>query len=220
MRGDKPPLPWKGNEMNRIFLPAVAGLLLFATSALGEVGGTPEDLIARLLGAERSARAGLGEGRIARLASVEPQVTAEQMHSEDWIRAQPEASGGAQWQCLTEALYFEARGESAAGLFAVAEVILNRVDSARYPSNVCDVVNQGTGQRYACQFTFTCDGRPEEVHEDAAWVRVGKVARAMLDGAPRSLTKGALFYHTKAVAPSWSRSFDRTASIGVHHFYR
>lgn len=206
--------------MKRIFVPALAGLALFATSALGEAGGSPEGLIASLLGAERTARAGLGEGRIARLASVEPLVTADKLHTEDWIKAQPEASGGAQWQCLTEALYFEARGERAAGLFAVAEVILNRVDSTRYPGSVCEVVNQGTGQRYACQFTFTCDGQPEAVHEEGAWVRVGKVARAMLDGAPRSLTDGALFYHTKAVAPSWSRTFDRTASIGVHHFYR
>jgi len=206
--------------MKRILRLAVAGLTLCATAAVGEVGGSPESLISQLLNAERSARAGLSEGRIARLASVAPRVTVDQMHSEAWIKAQPAASGGAQWQCLTEALYFEARGESAEGLFAVAEVILNRVDSARYPGSICEVVNQGTGKRFACQFTFTCDGHPEEVRNPAAWERVGKVARVMIDGAPRSLTEGALFYHTHAVAPSWSRKLDRTASIGVHHFYR
>jgi spore germination cell wall hydrolase CwlJ-like protein len=205
--------------MIRLFLPAVAGLALCASAAFGDASGSPEGLISKLLGAERAARAGLGEGRIARLASVAP-APVDRIHSEAWIAAQPAAQGGAQWQCLSEALYFEARGESAEGLFAVAEVILNRVDSARYPGSVCDVVNQGTGKRYACQFTFTCDGQPEEVRNPQAWQRVGKVSRAMLDGAPRTLTDGALFYHTHAVAPSWSRTMDRTASIGVHLFFR
>lgn len=206
--------------MKRIVLPVLAGLMLVANAARAEADGTPEGLIAKLLGAERVARAGLGEGRIARLASVAPVATAEQVHTERWISAQPEAQGGEEWQCLAQALYFEARGESAEGLFAVAEVILNRVDSPRYPGTVCGVITQGTGQRNACQFSYTCDGHPEEVRNPTAWARVGKVARAMLDGAPRSLTDGALFYHTHAVAPGWSRVFDRTASIGVHHFYR
>ncbi|OIP84042.1 MAG: cell wall hydrolase [Rhodobacterales bacterium CG2_30_65_12] len=206
--------------MKRIFLAAFAGMALLASPALAEANGSPEGLIAKLLGVERAARAGLGEGRITRLASVVPSVTADQAHTEAWISTQPAARGGPEWQCLAQALYFEARGEGAEGLFAVAEVILNRVDSARYPGTVCGVVNQGTGKRYGCQFTYTCDGRPEEVRNPAAWARVGKVARAMLDGAPRTLTDGALFYHTQAVAPGWSQVFDRTASIGVHQFYR
>lgn len=142
------------------------------------------------------------------------------LHTESWLQAQAEATGGAAWECLTQALYFEARGERAEGLFAVAEVILNRVDSSRYPDTVCDVVNQGTGRRYACQFTYTCDGLPETVNEAEAWARVGKVARAMLDGAPRVLTDGALFYHAAHVSPSWSLTKALTSSIGDHRFYR
>ncbi|EEX14976.1 cell wall hydrolase SleB [Citreicella sp. SE45] len=137
-----------------------------------------------------------------------------------WLASQPEASGGAQFQCLAEALYFEARGESLKGQFAVAEVILNRVDSPRFPNSVCGVINQGTGRKYACQFTYTCDGLPEHISEPAAWDRVAKVAKAMLSGAPRALTNGATFYHTHAVRPSWSRKFTKTASIGDHFFYR
>ncbi|HHB80934.1 MAG TPA: cell wall hydrolase [Aliiroseovarius sp.] len=141
-------------------------------------------------------------------------------YSESWLAAQPKASGDAAWECLTEALYFEARGENARGLFAVAEVIMNRVDSAAFPDSVCGVINQGTGQRFRCQFTYTCDGREERITEPAAWTRVGKVARAMLDGAPRALTKGATYYHATWVSPDWSRKFERTAAIGVHFFYR
>ena len=142
------------------------------------------------------------------------------LHSEDWLRVQVQASGGAEWECLTEALYFEARGERADGVFAVAEVILNRVDSGRYPDTVCGVIKQGTGRKHACQFSYTCDGLPERVSERGAWERVGKVARLMLAGAPRVLTDGALFYHTTQVSPSWSVTMDLTSTIGDHRFYR
>lgn len=151
----------------------------------------------------------------ADLASGNPYI-----HTDAWLVAQAATSGGPEWQCLTEALYFEARGEVAEGVFAVAEVILNRVDSSRYPDTVCDVVNQGTGRKYACQFTYTCDGLPEHVKEPKAWARVGKVARAMLNGAPRVLTDGALFYHAAHVSPSWSLTKAMTSSIGDHRFYR
>ena len=137
-----------------------------------------------------------------------------------YLASLPAASGGDAWYCLTEALYFEARGESARGLFAVAEVILNRVESPRFPSSVCSVVNQGTGRRFQCQFSYTCDGRAENVNEPAAWVRVGKVARIMIDGAERPLTAGATFYHTLNVRPSWAARFPVTANIGAHRFYR
>ncbi|WP_240705140.1 cell wall hydrolase [Pacificoceanicola onchidii] len=141
-------------------------------------------------------------------------------YTNDWLSRQPKASGGAEWRCLSEALYFEARGETVKGLVGVAEVILNRVDSPRYPNSVCGVVHQGTGRKYACQFTYTCDGHPEHINEPAAWERVGKVAKLMLQGAPRNLTQGATFYHTTAVRPSWAKKFRRTAKIGVHLFYR
>ncbi len=142
------------------------------------------------------------------------------VYSRTWLDRAAPATGGKNWGCLTEALYFEARGETVRGMFAVAEVILNRVDDPRYPGSVCGVVNQGTGQKFRCQFTYTCDGRPENMNDKRAYERVGKVARIMLDGGERSLTDGATHYHTKAVNPKWARVFPRTATIGYHHFYR
>jgi hypothetical protein len=130
------------------------------------------------------------------------------------------AAGDAEWQCLTEALYFEARGESLRGIAAVAEVILNRVDSPDYPRTICGVVHQGTGAIYRCQFSYTCDGRSDAITDPAAWRRVGQVARAMMDGAPRTLTGGATHYHNLGVSPSWAARFPRTAEIGHHRFYR
>nr|WP_245840949.1 cell wall hydrolase [Puniceibacterium sediminis] len=141
-------------------------------------------------------------------------------YSRNWIKQQPKAVGGKQWECLAEALYFEARGESVKGQFAVAEVILNRVDSPRYPNSVCGVVHQGTGKKYGCQFTYTCDGNPESIHEPKAFTEVGKVAKLMISGAPRALTDGATHYHTGRVKPKWARKFPLTAEIGTHLFYR
>lgn len=143
------------------------------------------------------------------------------LYSSDWLEALPAAQGGDEWQCLTEALYFEARGETIMGQFAVAEVIVNRMKSKKFPDSICGVVNQGTGRRYACQFTYTCDGRPEHIANEGAWERVGKVARASLDEkVPLNLTDGATFYHTTGVNPSWASKFTRVAQYGVHLFYR
>lgn len=135
-----------------------------------------------------------------------------------WLKAQPVPTGDARWHCLTEAIYFEARGESLKGQIAVAEVILNRVDSPRYPRTVCAVVHQrGNG---GCQFSYLCDGRSDRMREKAAADLAGRIARAMLDGAPRLLTDGATHFHTRSVRPGWSNRFARTAKIGAHIFYR
>ncbi|MFC3118238.1 cell wall hydrolase [Jhaorihella thermophila] len=138
----------------------------------------------------------------------------------EWIDSRPAAKGDAEWACLAEALYFEARGETVKGQFAVAEVIRNRVASSQFPNTYCGVIHQGTGKRYQCQFTYTCDGVREVIVERDAYDRVAKIARLVLDGAPVNLTGGALYYHTTAVRPSWSRRFAETARIGVHIFYR
>ena len=137
--------------------------------------------------------------------------------TEEWLMAQPKPTGDAEWQCLTEALYFEARGESLQGQIAVAEVILNRADSPLYPRTVCGVVKQRGGG--GCQFSYVCQGKVK-MREKGAANLAGRIARAMLDGAPRILTDGATHFHTRGVKPSWSKRFSRTAAIGAHFFYR
>lgn len=135
-----------------------------------------------------------------------------------WLMSLPEPRGDAEWQCLSEAIYFEARGEGLRGQFAVAEVILNRRDSGAYPRSVCGVVRQRGGG--GCQFSYVCDGRPDTMGEAAPRATARRIARLMLDGAPRALTQGATHFHTRGVSPDWSRRFARTAAIGAHLFYR
>ena len=138
--------------------------------------------------------------------------------TEDWLMAQPVPTGNAEWQCLTEAIYFEARGESLEGQIAVAEVILNRVESQLYSRSVCGVVRQrGSG---GCQFSYSCDGRTDRMREKVPADLAGRIARAMLDGAPRLLTDGATHFHTRSVRPRWSKRYAHTTTIGAHLFYR
>lgn len=125
-----------------------------------------------------------------------------------------------EWYCLSEALYFEARGESLRGQIAVAEVILNRVDSKRYPNTVCGVVQQGQHRRNACQFSYNCDGRSNRIGNKKVFEKLGQLSHAMLSGAKRELTGNALFYHNTTVRPRWSRKLVRTTRIGKHIFYR
>ena len=161
-----------------------------------------------------------GNERLKELLTEPESPAGEVKFSRAWIDAQPRATGGEQWRCLAEALYFEARGETVKGQFAVAEVIMNRVKSGRFPGSLCGVINQGTGKKYQCQFTYTCDGQAEVIAEPGAFARVGKVARYVMDGKVPSLTDGATHYHTTAVRPRWSKVYTRTAKIGVHLFYR
>jgi spore germination cell wall hydrolase CwlJ-like protein len=200
--------------MSRYLLDCAAAAALAMAFALPAGADTA---ITKLLGQERRGLSALSQTRVASYLK-QPDTTSG--YTQEWLAAQAPAKGGADWRCLSEALYFEARGESVEGQFAVAEVILNRVDSPRYPSTVCGVIHQGTGQRYRCQFTYTCDGHPESISEPRAFKRAGKIAAIMMDGASRPLTQGATYYHTKAVNPSWARKFSRTATIGDHYFYK
>jgi len=127
--------------------------------------------------------------------------------------------------CLTQAIYHEARGESRDGQLAVANVIINRAMSKKYPSTICGVVFQNADKgRYKCQFTFACDGRSDMGRERTAWNRSAKMAREAFrefqqGERPGVVPNSVLFYHTTAVAPRWSHTFQRVAAIGSHVFY-
>jgi len=208
-----------GRWVRRVVMSGMM-LGLVANVAAAEEGLA--DRLGALLGQEREALAVLPSSRLNALTAPPRAANEGEAFAYDsaFLAEMPRADGGTQWECLTEALYFEARGESVAGMFAVGEVILNRVENASFPDSICRVVNQGTGRKFACQFTYTCDGRLETVSEPEAWTLVGKVARLLMDGAETGLTDGATHYHANWVNPSWSRRFARTATIGVHHFYR
>jgi spore germination cell wall hydrolase CwlJ-like protein len=124
-------------------------------------------------------------------------------------------------KCLTEAIYFEARGEAVRGQIAVAQVVMNRTFSGFYPNTVCGVVYQNKHRHMACQFTFACDNNPDVVTEPEMWDRAKKIAKAMLDGQiwlPE--VDRSTHYHAYYVRPSWVNEMKRMYKFGVHTFYR
>lgn len=138
-----------------------------------------------------------------------------------WLRALPSPPElGDQALCLAEALYFEARGEPVRGQIAVAEVILNRTQSERFPNTVCDVVYQGSHRRNACQFSYTCDGVPERFDEREAYDRAKRLAAHLINEGRAGLARGAEFYHALTVRPSWAGKLQKVAQIGDHIFLR
>lgn len=128
-------------------------------------------------------------------------------------------------ECLAQAIYHEARGESLEGQLAVANIIVNRARSGRFPASLCGVVYQNAEKGYhRCQFTFACDGRSDVPNERQAWARSLQLAeRVYAEYATGedigAIPDSALFYHTTAVRPNWSSTYTRVAAVGAHYFY-
>jgi spore germination cell wall hydrolase CwlJ-like protein len=132
-----------------------------------------------------------------------------------------EKSRAAAEKCLAEAVYFEARGEEVRGQIAVAQVIMNRAFSGKYPNNVCGVVYQNKYRHLACQFTFACDNIPDVIREPDMWERAKKISKAMLDGLIWLPEVGkSTHYHAYYVHPSWVSEMTKIWKFGVHTFYR
>ena len=127
----------------------------------------------------------------------------------------------AEHKCLSEALYYEARGEGASGQKAVAEVVFHRMNHGVYGHSICAVVYEGKG-RPGCQFSFTCNGEMDRPKQMAAWRESEKLAAQILTGQVplRNATGGALNYHAVSVSPDWADTMDKTTQIGNHIFYR
>ncbi|HEY2836583.1 MAG TPA: cell wall hydrolase [Rhizomicrobium sp.] len=133
----------------------------------------------------------------------------------------PAADLLAEHRCLTEALYYEARGEGKGGEQAVAEVIFHRLSTGRFGHSICAVVYEGAFHP-GCQFSFTCDGSMHHLHEETAWNAAEELASRILIGAVRlgNVTGSAINYHATTVNPYWAPTLKKTTQIGNHIFYR
>ncbi len=121
--------------------------------------------------------------------------------------------------CLTDAVYYEARGEGMAGMQAVAQVVLNRARHPAFPKTVCGVVFQGAAGG-GCQFSFACDGSMHRAVEPGAWRRAREVAAKALSGYVMTEVGNATHFHTTAVSPGWRSNMLRVAQVGTQIFYR
>ena len=144
--------------------------------------------------------------------------------------------------CLALNIYHEAKSESLAGQFAVADVVLNRVNDVRYPDTICGVVLEAkmreswkTKQhkdlpdderiyypvRNMCQFSWYCDGKSDKAKDSDAWRRAQVIAYMLhINRKYRGITEGATHYHATYVSPKWAPELDLVGRIGTHIFYR
>jgi len=124
----------------------------------------------------------------------------------------------AELDCLTAAVYYEARGERPEGQAAVAQVVLNRVGQARFAKTVCGVVYQGA-RTHACQFSFACHRRLRHAREDAAWTRSRAVAQRALSGYVMRRVAHATYFHVASLGQVWGPRMAPVARVGHHIFY-
>jgi Cell Wall Hydrolase len=124
-------------------------------------------------------------------------------------------------RCLSEVMYYEARGEGEQGERAVAEVVFDRLAQGSHGNTLCDVIFEGAGKTF-CQFTFACDGSMRKVKEAEAWRAAQVLAARLMVGELGQIEdiKGATNYHAAYVHPSWASRFEKIAKIGNHIFYK
>jgi spore germination cell wall hydrolase CwlJ-like protein len=125
------------------------------------------------------------------------------------------ATDNEEQDCLASAVYFEARGEPLKGQLAVADVVLNRVRSEKYPDTICAVVEQ------PWQFSFVnaTGSIPEADRTSQAWSKAVAIARIALADTAEAVDGDVLWYHADYVSPSWGRRLAREDQIGLHIFY-
>ena len=124
--------------------------------------------------------------------------------------------------CLALNVYFEARNDSMVGQYAVAQVVMNRVQHDKFPNDVCSVVKQSRNDG-TCQFSWYCDGKSDKPREPYAWAYAQMVAADVLIGQGievTDITQGATHYHANYVRPYWADKLEYTVTYGSHLFYK
>jgi len=121
--------------------------------------------------------------------------------------------------CLSRTIYWEAKGGTDADMEGVADVVLNRLGHDGYPDTVCAVVKQGS-EKKACQFSWWCDGKSDQVKEDDRYAASKEIARKALNQQLTDRTKGAMYFHDRNVKPAWASEYIRTAETGKFMFYK
>ncbi|MDQ1154255.1 cell wall hydrolase [Brevundimonas sp. SORGH_AS_0993] len=175
------------------------------------VGAPQRDRQAELLSARLEQLRAPGDLRQASLGVPTPARPFQLGHALDASR---------DLDCLTQAVYYEARGEGRDGMKAVAQVVLNRVRHPAFPKTVCGVVFQGATRGSGCQFSFTCSGVMRGRVNPAAWDRARAVASGALSGSVFAAVGSATHFHTTHVSPGWRGSLVQVSQIGSHLFYR
>ena len=129
--------------------------------------------------------------------------------------------------CLALNIYHEARDQPIEGQVAVAQVVMERVKSNKYPNSICEVIMQGPTYswsinypiKHRCQFSWYCDGLSDRPKDMIAYLNSVDVAEKTLHGL-KDVVKGSMYYHSTKVNPWWAKYKIRVRQIGDHIFYK
>lgn len=122
--------------------------------------------------------------------------------------------------CMALNIYFEARGESIEGQYAVAEIVMDRMMNHNFPNTICGVVKEGGIRRDRCQFSWNCDGKSDTPVDIQAWKVAMHIAnQVMYDHKYIRHNPYALYYHADYVNPHWAAKKVQVAVIDNHIFY-
>jgi len=111
-------------------------------------------------------------------------------------------------ECLARAMYFESNRSSEEGMLAVGTVVMNRLESGRYPASVCGVVGQKN------QFAPGVMTKPMGKGRDLAMT----TARKVLRGQRHRAVEKAMFFHTAGYSYPYSNMHYLTIQ-GGNAFY-
>jgi spore germination cell wall hydrolase CwlJ-like protein len=117
--------------------------------------------------------------------------------------------------CLAKNIFHEAGIENELGMFAVAQVTINRVRNANYPNTICDVVMQPS------QFSWANNRDRRWTHPTGPkWELSKQIARKVIkEGYRVPALQAAVFYHADYVSPRWKDPNAVIAQVGTHIFY-
>ena len=203
------------------------GLLIGALLSIGIVWLTQEgapvaaEPTVPALAATAEKKAEVLEDKVADQPVPEPAAAPERITSKEAAAVDPVGDKPLDdaLTCLSRTIYWEAKGEGSAGMSAVAAVVMNRLADPAYPKTVCDVVTDGKSAK-ACQFSWWCDGKPDDVEEPEPYAEATEIARKALNQQLKDPTDGAVSFHTTASHPDWADKLTKTVQIGEHVFYR
>lgn len=127
------------------------------------------------------------------------------------------AEDNEQIKCMADNIYYETRGETTQGKYAVGHVVMNRVKSGRFPSTPCSVIKQRA--RNVCQFSWVCSKR-SSIKNKNSYDEALVIAKEIYYNKVKDVTNGAQYFHARRSRPSWAYTFIKTITIGNHVFYR
>tara|TARA_R110000822_G_scaffold154016_4_gene293461 strand:+ start:392 stop:946 length:555 start_codon:yes stop_codon:yes gene_type:complete len=147
-----------------------------------------------------------------------------------------------EFYCLAVNAYHEARGASFDEKIATSQVVMNRVDSKRYPHTICEVITEGPIKeswktrkdptleqedrvyyptRNRCQFSWYCDGRSDDVNNLDGWEDSVIAAYIVYMGFGEDMVNGATHYYAhKKVNPNWAATMVVTAKLDGHTYLK